>query len=411
MTLTAPQADSVTRIVGRGPVGLAAARQRLDELRRIDHPSLCVPTSLELGASGEVLARSARVPGTDLASLMRMREGLSAGECATVGMEIGEALAALHAGGLAHGDVSPANIVASGRRAVLVDVLAGAGVDERGTPGFAAPERAVAATPAADVFSLGRVLLSVSSDEARERVAAWAAPMTAPRALDRPAASECARAMERCAPPLPIRVPELGVAASVRAQAREELAETVREDSGRAWRVRRAIASYARIAAIACAGLVALALLATILGGYLLSSGGGEPWPRPVFAALFGTPPDAAAASLVQRRLDALAASDAAGLLKTTDPASPARADDLELTDALGSGGLILEGFSGTVGAAEILVAGNGEATARVTYAVSAHVESGTAGRGERPGALVVSEVEIRWGPGGWRIERIQPAP
>jgi hypothetical protein len=411
MALAPPDVDAVVRVVGRGPAGLAAARQRLDELRRVDHPSLCVPTSLELAASGEVLARSGRVPGTDLASLMRMREGLSAGECATVGMEIGEALAALHSGGLAHGDVSPANIVVSGRRAVLVDVLAGAGVNERGTSGFAAPERAVAATAPADVFSLGRVLLTVASDPDRDRIAAWAAPMTEPRAQDRPTASECARALARCAPPLPIRVPELGVAASVRAQAREELAETLREDSGRAWRIRRALASYSRIAAIACAGVAAIAVAVAALGAHPWGSGGAEPWPRPVSAALFGPPPDSAAASLVQRRLDALAASDAQGLLETTGPASPARADDLERASALGSGDLRLEGFSGTVGASRVLVSGNGEATVRVTYAVSAHVEAGTAGRGSRPGALVASEVEIRWGPGGWAIERIQPAP
>ena len=411
MTSTLHDVDAVVRIVGRGPAGLVAARQRLEALRRVEHPSLSVPTGLELAESGEVLARSARAPGTDLATLMRMRDGLAAGECATVGAAIGGALAALHAGGLAHGDVSPANIVVSGRRAVLVDVLAGAGVDERGTPGFAAPERPVAATAPADVFSLGRVLLAVASDEARERVAAWVAPLTAPRAQDRPTAPECARALERCAPPLPIRVPELGVAASVRAQAREALAETVREDFGRGWRIRRAVASYARRAAVVGAVVCALALAASVLGAALGGSSGGGPWPRPVSAAIFGPPPDAAAAALVQRRLDALAASDAHGLEATTNPASPARADDAAVASALRAGDLRLEGFAGTVGASTILASGNGEATVRVTYAVSAHVEAGTAGRGERAGAIVASEVEILWGATGWRIERIQPAP
>ena len=201
------------------------------------------------------------------------------------------------------------------------------------------------------------------------------------------------------------------MAASVRAQAREELAETLREDSGRPWRIRRALASYARIAAIACAGIALVSIAVAALGTHLLGSGGGESWQGPVSPALFGPQPDAAAASLVQRRLDALATSDAAALVATTDPASPARADDLELAEALRSGDLRLEGFSGTVGASEVLVASDGAATVRVSYAVSAHVEAGTAGRGERPGALVASEVEIRWGPGGWRIDRIQPAP
>jgi hypothetical protein len=113
----------------------------------------------------------------------------------------------------------------------------------------------------------------------------------------------------------------------------------------------------------------------------------------------------------VQRRLDALAASDGDALLATTGPASPARADDLELADALRSGGLRLDGFSGTVGASEILVTASGTVTVRVTYAVSPHVEAGAAGRGQRPGAIVAAEVEIRWGPGGWRIEGIREEP
>jgi tRNA A-37 threonylcarbamoyl transferase component Bud32 len=410
MTLTAPPADSVARVVGRGPVGLAAARQRLDELRRIDHPSLCVPTSLELAGSGEVVARSARVPGTDLASLMRMREGLSAGECVTVGMAIGGALAALHASGLAHGDVSPANIVVSGCGAVLVDVLTGAGVDERGTPGFSAPERAVAATPAADVFSLGRVLHGVASQEASERVGAWVAPMVEPRAQDRPSASECARALADCAPPLPIRVPELGIAASVRAEAREPLAETQREESSRGWRVRRAVASSLRFAGLSLAGLATVAIVVTV-GAHALGSRGGGAWPTPLSGAIFGPPPDAAAASLVQERLDALAAGDPDALLGTTGALTPARADDAQIADALRSGDLRYEGFSGTVGESEVLVAGNGEATVRVAYALSPHVEAGSAGRGARPSALVVAEMEVRWGPSGWRIERFLPAP
>jgi tRNA A-37 threonylcarbamoyl transferase component Bud32 len=415
MTPTAQPAEIVERVVGRGPAGLAAARQRLDELRGVDHPSLCVPTSLELAPSGEVIARSARVPGADLASLMRMRDGLSAGECVTVGTAIGGALAALHAGGLAHGDVSPANVVVSGRGAVLVDVLAGAGADERGTPGFAAPERAVAATPAADVYSLGRVLLGAASEDARERVGAWVAPMVEPRPQDRPSAAECARALADCAPPLPIRLPELGVAASVRAQAREPLDQTRREESSRGWRIRKAVASSVRIAGLGLAGLAVVAVvvvgIVATVGVHGLGGRGGAAWPTPLSEAIFGPPPDAAAASLVQARLNALAAGDPEALVRTTGAVAPARVDDAPIADAVRSGDLRYEGFSGTVGESEVVVAGNGEATVRVVYAVSAHVEAGSAGRGARPSALVVAEVEIRWGPSGWRIERFLPAP
>jgi tRNA A-37 threonylcarbamoyl transferase component Bud32 len=396
-------------VVGRGPAGLAAARLRLDALRRVEHACLSVPTTLELAPTGEVLARSERVAGVDLAGLARMRDGLSAGECVTVGTSIAGALAALHAGGLAHGDVSPANIVVSGRRAVLVDVLAGAGVEERGTPGFAAPERAVGATAATDVFSLGRVLERAASEEARERIAAWAAPMTAALPLDRPTASECARALEACAPASPVRVPELGVAASVRARAREPLARTERQDSGRSWRVRRSVARGARIGGFAVAGLAAVVALVAILGARLSGPERPGPWPTPLSPALFGPAPDVAAADLMERRFEAAAAGDADALLLTTDPASPARGDDVAIAASLRSGELRYEDLSATVGASRILVASNGAATVRVAYAVSPWVEVSGPNRQERPGAIVEVEVEIAWGPTGWKIEKIVP--
>lgn len=402
--------DAVARVVGRGPAGLAAARLRLDALRRIGHACLSIPTSLELTPTGEVLAYSERIAGMDLASLARLREGLSAGECVTVGTSIAGALAALHAGGLVHGDVSPANIVAEGRRAVLVDVLAGAGVGERGTPGFAAPERAVGATAPCDVFSLGRVLAHTASEEARERVVAWAAPMTTPLPLDRPAASECARALENCSPPLPVRIPDLGIAASVRAQAREPLAQTVREDSGRSWRIRRSLARCARFGGLAAAGLGMVGFVA-VLGVRLVDPGGSVPWPTPVSPAVFGPAPGDAAADLVQRRFDAVADADADAFLLTTVPASPARGEDVPVATSLRSGDLRYEGLSATVGASEVLVGGNGAATVRVIYAVSARVEVTGDHREKCKGAIEQVEVDVVWGSAGWRIERILPAP
>jgi tRNA A-37 threonylcarbamoyl transferase component Bud32 len=403
--------DAIVRVVGRGPAGLAAARLRLDALRRVEHACLSVPMSLELAPTGEVLARSERVAGVDLAALARVRQGLSAGECVTVGTSIAGALAALHAAGIVHGDVSPANIVVSGRRAVLVDVLAGAGVDERGTPGFAAPERAVGATGASDVFSLGRVLESAAAEEARERVAAWAAPMTAARPLDRPSAPECARALEACAPPLPVRVPELGVAASVRAQAREPLAETVRKESGRAWRIRCAVVRVAKIGGLAATGIAVVAGLIAVIGASFRGPDGPGPWPTPVSPAVFGPRPDVAAAGLVQRRLDAVAAGDPDGLLLTTGPASRARADDVALAAALRAGDLRYEGLSATVAGAEVLVSGNGAATLRVTYAVSSCVEVSRSHRAAVAGAIVEIDVQVIWGPAGWRIDSVVPAP
>ncbi len=402
-------ADSVARVVGRGEAGLAAARARLDALRRTDHAALCVPWGLEMGDGGAVVAHAARIEGVDLDVLTRTRDGLTTGECVTVGVAIAEALAALHRLGLAHGDVSPSNIVVphapgGGAEAVLIDVMAGANADERGTPGFSAPERAVAATPAGDVFSLGRVLLAVVGAADRERIAAWVEPMCAPRAADRPTADECARALAACAEALPVRTPGLGVAASVRASARVPLPRTVRRPSGRVWRVRRAVRAWSRRVLIVGAGLVGAGVLFPIVAGAVGGHGSEDSGNRAPSSAIFGRPPEAAAADLVQRRLDALAASDADALLATTVATSPARADDVALADALRSGEVRFDGWGAIVGGAELVAASDGAATVRVTYAASAHVEVDASGEREVPASLTSWDVDVSWGAGGWKI-------
>ncbi len=79
-----------------------------------------------------------------------------------------QALVALHAAGWIHGDVKPANVVVGTRGHVtLVDLGFAAkihtvpGHQYRGTPAFSAPEALngeMAAIPAMDIFSLGRML-------------------------------------------------------------------------------------------------------------------------------------------------------------------------------------------------------------------------------------------------------------
>src|SRR6185369_15148937 len=82
--------------------------------------------------------------------------------------DLADALAHLHARGIAHGDVSPANVRldagASPARAVLIDFglagppSAGDGA-ARGTLGYAAPEALTGARgPAGDLFALGATL-------------------------------------------------------------------------------------------------------------------------------------------------------------------------------------------------------------------------------------------------------------
>jgi serine/threonine protein kinase len=106
------------------------------------------------------------VGGDTLARRLDRRDRAAPGVALGIARQLAEALAALHAVGIIHGDVKPANVVlpAAGR-AVLVDL----GFAHRpgeidfvlGTPNYLAPElcRAPAAdTTAADVFALGVTL-------------------------------------------------------------------------------------------------------------------------------------------------------------------------------------------------------------------------------------------------------------
>jgi serine/threonine protein kinase len=109
--------------------------------------------------------------GGTLAALLRRRHRLSPALTAALGLQLVAALGAVHAAGIVHCDVKPANLLldADGRL-VLVDfgIAEGGGVrpvDREegfivGSPSFLAPElvRGEAVRPAADLWSLGATL-------------------------------------------------------------------------------------------------------------------------------------------------------------------------------------------------------------------------------------------------------------
>jgi serine/threonine protein kinase len=107
------------------------------------------------GSDGAVALLSEYAPGGSLGHLMRVRGRLPVGECVTVVVPIARALAALHADGTAHGDVSPGNVLftADGRPMLgdfgLGRMVGDAGPRPAGTPGFADPSVAEAAAAAA----------------------------------------------------------------------------------------------------------------------------------------------------------------------------------------------------------------------------------------------------------------------
>ncbi|MCS6574035.1 protein kinase [Curtobacterium flaccumfaciens pv. flaccumfaciens] len=111
------------------------------------------------------------VPGSDLAT--RLREGpLDPATAARLGAQVADGLAAVHAQGIVHRDVKPANVLleSDGRHVKLADFgiallrdasrVTGTGT-VMGTAAYLAPEQVLAQeiTGKADVYSLGLVLL------------------------------------------------------------------------------------------------------------------------------------------------------------------------------------------------------------------------------------------------------------
>lgn len=102
--------------------------------------------------------------GGSLAAVVAARGHLTVAETVTVMVPVAEALAALHASGSVHGDLSPGNVLLNERgRPLLADLGAGRAAGETpsverwGTTGFAAPELEVGEVPGpeADVHGWG----------------------------------------------------------------------------------------------------------------------------------------------------------------------------------------------------------------------------------------------------------------
>jgi serine/threonine protein kinase len=103
------------------------------------------------------------LPGETLAYLIDEHRRLPLEDVAVLGLQLASALAYLHRYGWLHLDVKPSNIVATGGRAVLLDLSLAAppGMPTRGgTYDYLSPEQATGgvATVATDVWGLGATL-------------------------------------------------------------------------------------------------------------------------------------------------------------------------------------------------------------------------------------------------------------
>jgi serine/threonine protein kinase len=166
----------------------AVTEERFDErqraeialLARLNHPGLVTLFDAGSGVFGDGAHRAflvlELVPGLSLAD--RLRRGLlPAAQAAVVGAQVAESLGYIHAAGVVHRDVKPANILlpAVGTGATeswtkLADFGIARLVEDAhltstglllGTPGYLSPEQATGVSPGppTDVYALGLVLL------------------------------------------------------------------------------------------------------------------------------------------------------------------------------------------------------------------------------------------------------------
>ncbi|MGC4174853.1 hypothetical protein [Demequina sp.] len=401
-------AELLTRELGRGSDLLTSALARSAALGRARDRcrGVLVPTAVTRRPDGVVAFSVPVASGASLAEIRGTR-ALTLGECITIGVGVADALAAMHAERLAHGDVSPANVVARGKAVTLVDTM-GALSEERGTPGFAPPDRHAGADPAADVYSLGLALRSLADDAAKPAIDAWTEPLLAADPSERPTAAHAAAALARCAPTEPIRPPEAPVVAAMRAGV---IARTEKRPQDRWWRAERTAIKLSPLAALAVVGVISGAALvpAVAAGPERLMEGStahiGAATPPVRVTALEG--PRKAAISLTERRIAALAASDAAGLLAVSLPGGEAARADQSTALGLRTGDLAFDGLTLLSADARVVEATQTGAIVEVTTALSGY----SVGQEEVAAGEATALLELRLTQSGWLVERILPPP
>ncbi|MFL6136480.1 MAG: serine/threonine-protein kinase, partial [Frankiaceae bacterium] len=158
---------ALKRLTGAGSGGQPEGRDRLRReaalLAGVTSPHLVRLRTVVTTGDGLVLVLDLATGGS-LASLLGVRRTLPAGEVVAVAAPVAEALADVHAAGIVHGDVSPANVLLTADgRPLLSDLGVARMVHERAaaavTIRYADP--AVLAggdvDPAADVYALAAV--------------------------------------------------------------------------------------------------------------------------------------------------------------------------------------------------------------------------------------------------------------
>jgi len=377
-------------VVGQGAPSFALARERAVSLRMIGEARLCVPERVVMRPGGVIVATMPRIDGIDLDALLERRGHLLLGECVYLGEQLCGAIASLHERGLAHGDLSPANVMLSRRGVHLVDTVGGALPTEVGTRGYRAPERSLGATAAADVYSVGAILAACVDPAVREEFMGWLDPLLDNDPARRPQARGVEAGLGQCAPAVPIHLPDAGLVGELRAHAREPRERTSALRSSRAWRLRR---SGLRVTVVGAAALVVIGITAYLIpradsaaaSGVVVPSAAvksastaasSQPTPVVIPDSVEASQPAVdAARALTNDRFAALVAADAPALLATGATDSPMGVQLQAQARELATGDLRFVGVTATVIATQKLPVSDTEDLARVsvTYVVSAH--------------------------------------
>lgn len=145
----------------------AAVLREGQMLARVRHRNVVTVYSAQR-VGDEVGVTMELIEGQNLADIIHVSGPMGAEEAAVIGVSLTQALAAVHAAGLAHRDIKARNVMRErGGRIVLMDFGLGldletsdAAATVSGTPPYIAPElfSGAPATPASDLYSLGVLL-------------------------------------------------------------------------------------------------------------------------------------------------------------------------------------------------------------------------------------------------------------
>ncbi|AEI11914.1 serine/threonine-protein kinase [Cellulomonas gilvus] len=407
--------------------------ERVRILRAVRHDHL--PAVLEVVELGSAMLGVfvEHVPGLPLTRLQAARGPLGPGEAVTVAVPVAQALGALHAAGLVHGEVDAAAVVldAEGR-----PVLTGVAAILRGRGTAPADVRALIAlvvhaladepTGATDVVGGLREALTdllTLPDTGR-------AALTADRVVDRCFRSTAPRPVVLPGP-AELAAAERGPVGALRSSRAGRRSAGAR-GTARPW----VLAGAGAVCAVVLVAVAVLALgadepgraaatepTARAHGGPASTAPSGAvpteaPTPQPARTAgpaadaprALPDDPAQAAAELTRRRVHVLQQGDAATLGDVEVPAGPAHVADTRVLAELA--GARLDGLTVRVHEALVLSHDDERARVRVTSTTSAYTRVQPDGRalpgGPRARESVV--LELRRTPQGWRVWAVSAA-